>query len=89
MARKREPTELEATVSKQLKALRESAGLSQEKLARAVDVSSRTVQNWEKGGGTFPFTDAIKIADALGCTLYDLAGLAEPPAAKRKGGGAK
>jgi transcriptional regulator with XRE-family HTH domain len=87
MARKkRRPTELEATVSKRLKALREGAGLSQEKLARAVDVSSRTVQNWEKEGGTFPFTDAIRIADALGCTLYDLAGLAEP-AAKKKGGG--
>jgi DNA-binding XRE family transcriptional regulator len=75
------PTELEMAISQQLKKLREARDLSQEKLARLIDVSSRTVQSWEKQA-RFAFTDAIEIARVLECTLDDLAG-DEAPARPR------
>jgi transcriptional regulator with XRE-family HTH domain len=60
-----------------------------EKLALAAGVSPRTVQNWESATGTFDFESAIKISEAPGCTLYELAGRPAPeaPAPKKKGGG--
>jgi transcriptional regulator with XRE-family HTH domain len=67
-----------------LKTLREAAGLSQVKLAAAVGVTPRSIQNYEYGKMAFDFELGIKFADALGCTLYALAGLDEPAAKKRK-----
>ena len=61
-----------------LKSLREAAGLSQVKLAAAAGVSPRALQNWEYGTRTFDFEAAVKLSQALGCSLDVLAGLAEP-----------
>lgn len=36
-------------LGKQLKQIRLEKGLSQEKLARRLDVTTRTIQRWEKG----------------------------------------
>jgi transcriptional regulator with XRE-family HTH domain len=66
-----------------LKRLREAAGLSQAKLAAAAGVSQRALQNWEYGERTFDFETAVKLAAALGCSLNELAGVAEGP--RRKG----
>jgi transcriptional regulator with XRE-family HTH domain len=67
-----------------LKELRKAAGLSQEKLARAVEVSLRGYQLWEYGKRSFDFEMGLKLADALGVTLDELAGRGEPAAKKRK-----
>jgi transcriptional regulator with XRE-family HTH domain len=66
-----------------LKELREQAGLSQVKLAQAAGVSPRAVQNWEYGKRTFDFEAAIKLSQALGCTLNELAGI--EPASRPSG----
>jgi transcriptional regulator with XRE-family HTH domain len=65
-----------------LRQLREAADLSQAKLATAVGVTPRTVQNWEYGKRTFDFESAWKLADALGITLDELAGR-EPPKGRK------
>jgi transcriptional regulator with XRE-family HTH domain len=67
-----------------LKRLREAAGLSQVRLAAAVGVSPRSIQNYEYGKMSFDFEAGIKIADALGVSLDELAGRSEPAAKKRK-----
>ena len=68
-----------------LKQLREAAGLSQVKLAAAVGVSPRSIQNYEYGKMKFDFEAGVKIADALGVSLDELAGRSETAAKKRKG----
>jgi transcriptional regulator with XRE-family HTH domain len=60
-----------------LKRLREAAGLSQVTLAAKAGVSPRALQNWEYGTRTFDFETAVKLAKELGCTLDELAGVAE------------
>jgi transcriptional regulator with XRE-family HTH domain len=69
-----------------LKEFRQAAGLSQEKLARAVDVTLRGYQLWEHGKRSFDFEMAVKLSRALGVSLDELAGQpeAETPAKKHK-----
>ena len=50
-----------------LKAARINAGLSQKDVARALNVSNKTIHSWENGT-TFPGADKI---DAL-CELYNV-----------------
>ena len=66
-----------------LKQLREAAGLSQVKLAAAVGVSPRSIQNYEYGKMKFDFEAGIKIAQALGVSLDELAGIGQ--AGRRRG----
>lgn len=72
-----------------LKELRLAAGFSQERLAQLTEVTLRTVQNWEYGKRSFDFQAAIKLSQALGVSLNELAGIesAEAPAARKKGKG--
>ena len=63
------------SVLKNLRTLREAAGLSREKLAQRCDLSSVTIENAEKGLGVRVET-ARRIAEALGVTVDDL--MAEP-----------
>jgi transcriptional regulator with XRE-family HTH domain len=70
-----------------LKRLREAAGLSQVKLAAAVGVTPRSIQNYEYGKMAFDFELGVKIAEALGVSLDALAGKDEPAAKKKDGGG--
>jgi putative transcriptional regulator len=67
-----------------LRALRDSAGLSQEKLARAAGVSTSTVVKLEHGPLDPSWETAVKLARALGVRLDDF--LDEPtvgPAPKK------
>ena len=65
-----------------LKRLREAAGLTQATFARALDVSLRTVQNWEQGHRE-PALDVLpRIAGVLKVSADEL--LAEEPAAKKQ-----
>jgi transcriptional regulator with XRE-family HTH domain len=63
--------------------LRQAAGLTQEALARKADVGTDAVRNWEKGRRTPGLDMAVKLADALECSLDELAGRVAP---KKKGG---
>src|SRR5262249_30444872 len=83
MTRRRQPTDWEKRMGTRLKQLRKAAGLSQAKLAERAGVTPRTVQNWEYGTRTFDFEPALRLADALGITLDELAG--RTPPTKRKG----
>jgi transcriptional regulator with XRE-family HTH domain len=86
VGRKRARTEWEVAMGKRFKRLREAAGMSQSQLARASGVPLRTYQEWEQGNRTPLLDAAAKVAQALGVSLDELAGIA-PPAPKDKRGG--
>lgn len=46
--------------AKEIKELRDKLGISQERLAEMLGVSSRTIQNWE-AGGTIPQTKELAL----------------------------
>lgn len=56
-------------LSKRITHWREAAGLSQADLARAVDVSSAAVAQWEGDKATPSTHSLIAIADACGVTM--------------------
>jgi transcriptional regulator with XRE-family HTH domain len=66
-----------------LKRLREAAGLSQAALAKAAGVPVGTLRGWEYARRTPLLDAAARVADALGCTLDELAGRT-PPAKRRR-----
>jgi transcriptional regulator with XRE-family HTH domain len=74
MTRQRQPTEWEEEMGKRLQQLRQDRGLTQTRLAELAGVPFRSLQNWEYGRRTLLFDSAIKLADALGITLDELAG---------------
>ena len=63
--------------------LRRAARLSQEALARKADVGTDAVRHWEKGRRTPGLNMAVKLADALACSLDELVGRTPPK--KRRG----
>jgi transcriptional regulator with XRE-family HTH domain len=74
VARRRKATEWERAMSERLQRLRQRAGLSQSQLARAAGIPIRTLQEWEQARRSPGLEAAGRIADALGCTLDELAG---------------
>ena len=69
-------------MAQRIRQLRKAAGLTQEQLARAVDVVVKAVYMWEHGTRTPHLETACRLADVLGCTLDELAGREAP---KKKG----
>lgn len=59
-----------------MKDLRIASGLTQEQLARKVDVSLSTVRNWDRGS-TFPEMSPAAMAKLISALNTDLATLAE------------
>lgn len=57
-----------------LKELREQKQITQNQIAKKIGITIRRYGAWERGERNFNFIDAIKIADALGCSLDELAG---------------
>lgn len=57
-----------------LKQLREKAGLSQEALARLLDISGKTVSNWERGKSIASLTvlQMKTLCEALSVELKEL-----------------
>jgi transcriptional regulator with XRE-family HTH domain len=74
VVRQRHSTDWEQSMAKRLKALRQGAGLTQVGLAKAAGVPVRSYQQWEQGKRTPLFDAAVRVADALGVTLDELAG---------------
>jgi transcriptional regulator with XRE-family HTH domain len=87
MSRKKDPTDWEQEMGLRLKALRQAAGLTQEGLARMLDVTLGAVHNWERGKRTFKGDRAVQLCEALGCTLDQLYGVKPLPRGKSKKGG--
>jgi transcriptional regulator with XRE-family HTH domain len=62
-----------SNISKNLKKMRETKGLSQEKLARLADVANNTIIKIEGGKNQNPTFDTLKkIAKALDISIDDL-----------------
>jgi transcriptional regulator with XRE-family HTH domain len=72
-------------MGERFKRLRERAGLSQAEAAAVAGVPFTTLRNWEQDRREPLLGAAAKLAVALGCTLDELAGIAEPAAKKGKG----
>ncbi len=64
--------------SDRLKLKRQAAQMTQEQLAKATGMTTRTIQNYEMGARR-PRNDEIieKLASALGCTYNELMGIAD------------
>jgi len=60
-----------------LRIRREAAGLSQSRLARQLGIDVATVSRWERDQRKPAFDLLAPLADALGCTVDDLARAAE------------
>jgi len=52
--------------------MRRERGMTTEALARKIDRPLSTVSNWMAGRNTPNVIEAIRICDALGCTVYDI-----------------
>ena len=78
------------TFGERLVQLRNEAGLTQEKLARAADISIGNVKNYEQGLRHPRWDIVFRLADALGvdCSAFKACVGAEPaesaPAAKKR-----
>ncbi|MCW4114774.1 helix-turn-helix domain-containing protein [Aurantimonas sp. MSK8Z-1] len=63
---------VDRTVGLNLRALRLTAGMSQERLAAALGVTFQQIQKYEKGANRIASSRLIAAAGALGCGLADL-----------------
>jgi DNA-binding XRE family transcriptional regulator len=84
VGRLRAKTEWEEAMGKRFKRLREAAGMSQSALAKACGIPLRSYQQWEQGRRTPLLDAAARVAQALGVSLDELAGI-EPPKGKKGG----
>lgn len=57
---------------RRVKILRRAQGLTQEQLAEAADLNTRTLQKIEAGQVNIVFTTLARIQSALGCTAGEL-----------------
>lgn len=62
----------------QLKKYRKRAGLTQKELASMIGEKVRTYASWERGEAMLSLEQAYNCAEALGCSLNELAGLKPP-----------
>ncbi|MDO4620358.1 MAG: helix-turn-helix transcriptional regulator [Lachnospiraceae bacterium] len=61
-----------------LKLKRQEAGMTQEQLAKATGMTTRTIQNYEMGARRPKNDDIIeKLASAIGCTYEELMGMGD------------
>ena len=59
-------------INSKLREYRQQLGLSQEKLARSIDVSLNTIYAYEKGLKVPSLTNAFKLANFFGVSIEDL-----------------
>lgn len=60
------------TSGEQIKINRKKAGLTQEQLAKKIGLSLMTIRRYEKNERIVPNAVLQKVADALGCSKWDL-----------------
>ena len=66
-----------ANFAERLRLLRSQRNLTQTRLAQLLDVSPRVYNRWETGDASPHFDTVVKIAEALGVSLDELAGRTE------------
>jgi transcriptional regulator with XRE-family HTH domain len=76
-------------LSRAIRSARRRAGLSQVELAELVGVRQSSVSQWERGSTKPSTVHLLTLAARLGCTLGDLAGTHEAPAAVAEAGGSQ
>lgn len=74
------------SMGERFKRLREAAGLSQSEAAEAAGVPFATLRNWEQGRRQPLLGAAARLAQALGVSLDELAGI-DAPARRARGRG--
>ena len=57
-----------------LREIRTLRKMTQDELGSVIGVSNRVISAWERGETQLTVSDACHVADALGCTLDELAG---------------
>ena len=55
-----------------LKAIRTDRGITQEEMAKRLDIKLPTYRTWERGQVSMTFENAYRCAEILGCTPNDL-----------------
>lgn len=75
-----------------LREVRESRGMQQKEVAKAMGITPQRLSNWEHGTREINLRDACLLADVLDCTLDELAGrqwprqrTSDPPMAASSG----
>lgn len=68
----------EGTVESSLRQRRTDAGLTQEEIARKVDVTRQTIIAIERGNYVPSVLLALRLAKVLGCRVEELFNVAEP-----------
>jgi transcriptional regulator with XRE-family HTH domain len=76
-------------LSKAIRSARRRAGLSQVELAELVGVRQSSVSQWERGSTKPSTVHLLTLAARLGCTLGELIGAHETPAAVAEAGGSQ
>lgn len=71
-------TNRDVTISKNIKRLRENAGMSQAELSRRLSVSQPFLNRVENLRAKAPSDMLFGVADIFGCTLDELAGRDKP-----------
>lgn len=56
----------------QIKAIRESRGLTQNEAAMKLDIDNSTISKWETGESLPRAATLIRLAEVLGCTVDEL-----------------
>jgi transcriptional regulator with XRE-family HTH domain len=59
-------------IGKNIRSLRQKAGISQMKFAELLEVHLNTISMMERGKINFPTLQLIKVSKILGCKLSDL-----------------
>lgn len=69
---KKSPLPADVAIGNNIRSLRVTRGLSQEKLGDAIGITFQQVQKYEKGANRIAGSRAVQIAAALGVTVADL-----------------
>ena len=67
------------TTSERIRYYRKKAGLTQDQLAHKLGITQGTITQYENGRRTPKFETLQKIANAIGCDLFDLIPMEEAP----------
>jgi transcriptional regulator with XRE-family HTH domain len=71
----RSVTQIDAVIGNAIKSYRLLAGMTQEDLAQALDVTFQQVQKYERGTNRVSASRLLDLSNVLGCSVTDLYGL--------------